>query len=265
VGILVFALALPVFAGYVTTRLPIQDTVLHKHNPTTNYDYSPYLFVTTEISGDPPDDWVTRGLLEMDISDMPAGATITQATLDLYYIDWSTGNPVGNELAVYKLINTAWVETEATWNIYSTGNNWFDTGGDFVTSSPSGDSVTMPAAGGVWLEWDITDIVADAYDLGIPVELILKFDPDITGTYTYAKFDLTAPNIPILDIFYTVPDSTPVAVPIFSFMIPIVIGISGGIATIFYAVSGKFKASLGIAIATIFLVIFTIYAFEVIA
>lgn len=129
-----------------------------------------------------------RITLEFDISDIPANATFTQGDLLLYYYIYEVSNPSGKTTWAYKLTRTDWVESQATWVIYKTGSNWTTAGGDFVTSSPSGGSVNMPASYG-WVTWGIQAIVENAYSNFNDVEVLVKFETEsIFSGYSYVYF-----------------------------------------------------------------------------
>ncbi|MBA7681469.1 hypothetical protein ES703_89808 [subsurface metagenome] len=132
-------------------------------------------------------DWnypaILRAILEFVISSLPAGATLNSASFEAYYYSYGQADPVGKVLLAYKLSRTDWVEAEATWNIYKTGSGWTAPGGDYVTESPDGASVVVPASYG-WLTFDVLDIVQDAYDGGNAVELLLRFADEAVGAYS---------------------------------------------------------------------------------
>lgn len=111
---------------------------------------------------------------------------------------------------MYKLTNDAWVELEATWDIYSTGNNWTSGGGDYVTSNPAGDTQELSAgdpATPEWVSFDVTDIVKDALDNESGhLNLLMKFEAE-TGNgdkpYFYSKDESTeTTKRPTIEINY---------------------------------------------------------------
>ena len=94
------------------------------------------------------------------LSNIPAAAIITNATLYLYVQDQAAA---AHTAAVRRLLRN-WVETEATWNIYSTGNNWATAGGrgagtDRVDAASA--SLNMPAATDVWTSVSSAGLIAD--------------------------------------------------------------------------------------------------------
>ena len=224
IGILVIIAALfatPVFAASEYIAYTLQDTYIQEHNPDANFNYSDAIFVSSDEA---PSDWTQRGLLEMDISGLPEGVTITGATLRLYYYGWIVADPVGRTLWAYKLTRNDWVETEVTWNSYQTGETWTSPGSDFVTSDPLGGAAVIPADSPTWVEWEIVGIVGDAYANGENVELLLKFETetDIDTSTKFYGFEYEDTIPPELHIQYT-EASTPAGNSILRlFLLPIV-------------------------------------------
>ena len=184
------------------TLYPAKDTCLEKAHPDSNKGAGDYLTLWDNYSTT----W--RAIPEFALSDIPAGATISSATLRLYYYFYSAANPVGKTVWAYKLTRTDWVELEATWNAYKTGSSWTAAGGDYVTSSPAGGSTVFPASYD-WMSWNVLAIVQDAYTNGIPAEFLVKFANEIWsgGIDSYAVFHSKEYGslIPELVIEYTVP------------------------------------------------------------
>ncbi len=97
----------------LTVQPSAKDTNLREAFSTTNYGSE------TGIATQGGTDQNIRGILEFDISSLPAGAIITFATLYLYYYEYVIFNPSGKTIWAYKLSRTDWVEAEATWDEYS--------------------------------------------------------------------------------------------------------------------------------------------------
>ena len=116
-----------------------------------------------------------------------AGKTPITATLSLNYFSWGTNDPVGKTIYFYKLTRTDWHETQSTWNIYKTGNNWTTPGGDYVTSSPAGASQVAPAGYG-WVAWDVLVLLDESLGASKDLELLLKFDDEASAAYTAMAF-----------------------------------------------------------------------------
>jgi len=146
-----------------------KDTKFYEDAPDTNYGSD--VALNTGTAGGAT--YRNHVVLEFDISGLPSDAILDAATLYLYYYDWAFNNPNGRTIWAYKLTRTDWVEAEATWNSYKTGSNWTTSGGDYVTSNPSGGSTTVPANFS-WMTWGVLAIVQDAYDSSIAAEFLIK-------------------------------------------------------------------------------------------
>lgn len=128
------------------------DTHIREAAATTNYDTASPVQTTKYGSGDH-----THTLIKFDLSTV-SGRSITSATLYLYA---NAGGSTSHTVSAYRLLRD-WVSTEATWNIYSTGNNWGTAGAENTSSdiaSTATDSVSPTTLGQYW-SWDVTDDVA---------------------------------------------------------------------------------------------------------
>ena len=155
----------------LTVQPAAKDAYLKQDNPTNNYGAITSLQVQDYV------DTTWRTLLEFDISELPPGATLNSASLNLNYYSYTTTDPVGKTIWAYKLTRPDWVEAQATWNIYKTGSDWTSAGGDYVTSDPAGGSTTFPAEYD-WMSWNVLPIVQDAYDGSIAAEFLVKFETE---------------------------------------------------------------------------------------
>lgn len=63
-----------------------------------------------------------RAILHFDMSDIPSSATIITASLQLF--PFSVISLLGSTMKARMLNQISWVESQATWNTYSTGNSW---------------------------------------------------------------------------------------------------------------------------------------------
>lgn len=157
----------------LTVQPSSKDTYVRQDFNTSNYGGVDILYITDY------DGSARRPIFEFDISELPSGATINSATLQLYYVNHSGDNPSGKTVWAYKLTRIDWVELEATWDIYKTGSNWTASGGDYVTSDPSGGSTTFPASEGAWMSWDVKSIIEQAIaDEWSVAEFLVKFETE---------------------------------------------------------------------------------------
>lgn len=124
------------------TFYPTDDAKIAQDDPNKNYDGDPGINIRNEY-GFGGSGWGSDGLFRFDISSIPSGATIIKATFYLFYNKWTSTNPVGRMLNVYR-ITSDWNEDTVTWNTAPTYNP--------VASAYS----PVPAAVNTWIEWDVT-------------------------------------------------------------------------------------------------------------
>jgi len=120
----------------------VLDTYIENNSPTSNYGTSEGLGVGEQKSITV----IYRSLLKFDLSGIPSGSTITSAILTLN----SDGQDLSDQsrtMRVYRVLR-AWNVSQATWNVYTTGNNWGSAGcSNTSTDREATDigSVTHPA------------------------------------------------------------------------------------------------------------------------
>ena len=106
------------------------DTFLHEDGG-GNFGTETWITVSTYAVGD-----YNHGLIKFDgLSNIPSTATITSVTLELY----QNVSDSSWDIALNAVLRN-WVETQATWTIYSTGNSWTTagaTGSGDITASAS--------------------------------------------------------------------------------------------------------------------------------
>lgn len=118
------------------------DTWINQDNATANYGTATSIWLGESASAAS----LGRLLVKFDLSAL-SGATILTATLTLTY---NGGDDSSNArtVACYRVLR-AWVEAQATWNVYSTGNSWATAGcGNTTTDRDStdiGDGPTQSA------------------------------------------------------------------------------------------------------------------------
>lgn len=100
------------------------DACITESFPTTNYETG-NLFIAGVIGSTD----VRRAVIKFDLSGIPSDAVITSATLSMYFDQAESGGGSGVvQVSAYQCLKD-WVESEVTWNIYSTGNSWAAAGG----------------------------------------------------------------------------------------------------------------------------------------
>jgi hypothetical protein len=100
------------------------------------------------------------------------------------------------------------VENQATWNSYSTGNTWTTAGGDY--SATKVDVTTIGSSTGSFYEWDLVGGTSDNPISGLTwesvINLLIKRETESGSTTTknfYTKGDATVGNRPYIEITYT--------------------------------------------------------------
>ena len=171
---------LPVYADSPkSVTLPaLADTYLAQLNPTTNYG-TQELLRTYDFAGA-----LQRPILAFDLPSYVGSLGIEEivsASFRLYYYSYGSYNPKGKTVWACALTQDGWVETQATWNIYKTDNNWTTAGGDYTEVDKA--STTVPTSYG-WMTWDVTDIVLDAFGGDDEVHLLVRMANEAQGSVT---------------------------------------------------------------------------------
>ena len=152
---------------------------------------------------------VLRTALEFDFSSLASPPTIpSSATLSL----WETAEYSSNArtLRVYRL-KRAWVESQITWNIYSTGNNWSSAGGFHVDDCEQTEiasrafSATEANGEKQWTNFDLT-LLRDMWDgTWTNNGWLLKADTELDDAYAFRSSDnTTSAERPKMVIVYTI-------------------------------------------------------------
>ncbi len=127
----------PGYAEFNGTALT-NDTQIYQASANSNYGS-----ITTMIVGK----WnaagrAYRSLIKFNLSSIPSGVRIDKANLTFYVTATDAGARTHNVYKIYD--NRTWVELQATWNNYTTGNAWTTAGGDYnaTLSTSTGVSIT---------------------------------------------------------------------------------------------------------------------------
>jgi hypothetical protein len=124
-----------------------EDTFMHQYEP----DRNTCLVSALEVG------YKQRyaALLRFDLSSIPTGSSVSQATLQLYAQGWGG---VDATLELYRVLRP-WRVCEATWNRAQVGNAWGLAGVNDPVSDRSGAPETSLTTSGVWT-WYSFDVTA---------------------------------------------------------------------------------------------------------
>lgn len=151
-----------------------------------------------------------RTLIKFNLSSIPATDAIQSATFSMYITADISNN--SRPFRVYRQ-QRAWVESQATWNIYSTGNNWQTSGGfgandceqTFIGERTFSASETI----NTFVDWSLSGAVVGDLDLGNG--WLVKAATESNDAYNFASSDnATAANRPKLEVIYETPAMDPV-------------------------------------------------------
>jgi 2',3'-cyclic-nucleotide 2'-phosphodiesterase (5'-nucleotidase family) len=173
---------------------PVADSYVGSGRPTSNYGTSTTIYIQSSSTSTYGNE---RGWLKFDLSSIPAGATITGATLQLY--NWAAAG-VSLPSEVRGGNDDTWNETGITWNNQPAFGDVLDT--------------QTLAAGtyNLWYNWNVTPFVQSKWSGNKLVSLVIKpvteGSPDATAP-SY-KFDTKeySSNHPVLQVTTTAGTAT---------------------------------------------------------
>ena len=171
---------------------PLADAETASGNPNTNYGKTTNIFIQSSTATGTFG--IERVLLKFDLSTLPAGITISKATLGLW--NWKSTGP---SLAVdaHAVANDAWTETGLTWN-----------------NQPAAGAVldTQTLASGkvnAWYYWDVTSFVQSEAAGDKVASLMLSAANEALGGGPSYAFDTReyGTNTPVLTVTTQTPSA----------------------------------------------------------
>ncbi len=176
------------------------DTYILYEKKDNNFGNAPILVTDSERAGRGP----ARSLVQFNLTGIPAGATITAATLRLY-LSKNTGSQA--DVVEAHRLTRSWVEGNsgknkgATWNRYDGLHAWLTPGGDYDATLAG----SFVASGIGWKSMAITGLVQDWFSGKYPNQgLILLSAPRIGDNEKqyYSSDNANAQLRPALDVCY---------------------------------------------------------------
>lgn len=148
-----------------------------------------------------------RILIKFDVSSIPVAATITSSTLSLYALTDYADN--ANTSRAFRQ-KRAWVETQVTWDNYSTGNIWQTAGGfgsnDCEQTDIGSRAFAASEALNVFKDWTLSNAGVQGWTSGTFTNngLLVKTDAELNDAYAFALSDhATAAFRPKLEVVYS--------------------------------------------------------------
>jgi len=218
--------------GYGGDATTYSDTRIYSDEATTNFGATDDISAGNTIYGAGISRSPIRFALAANITE---GATIDSATLTLTLVQAGSFRSYNNRTVRVYPLRRDWVESEATWNIYSTGNNW-DTAGaaganDYDSSSIGSHDMLTADAQYSTHDFALSGSTLAALDPGNG--WLLRADTESSDWYIFCSSDhATTAYRPILVVVYTAAGG----------------GVISEIATVLWANVGQFA---GVAEASI--------------
>lgn len=186
------------------------DTYLDDDVPAGNYGNSSIIAIgETNVAVA-----VRRALIRFDLSSIPSNAIISSATL--YMTIQADRSSNARDFKVYRSLRP-WVEGEASWNVWSTGNNWTvaGSGGDGTDADllTVWATTNFSAAEPVDTEksWSLnvtefTKLVNGTYN---NYGFLIKADTEANDAYLfYSSGEAVSSKRPKLVVVYTLPETS---------------------------------------------------------
>jgi hypothetical protein len=201
---------------HFTKQGALHDTFISSWFVDTNYDATSQRLAVRGNSS-------MRSLIKFDLSTLPQGATVVSGTLTLTTFEYDDGKPhLPLNIGTY-LVNKAWLEWEATWNIAMTGVPWGAPGCNAVpddrlgvpSSITQAQEVSAPTGPGISYVWNITSI-AQAWANNPSAQaglMLMSVDTSEREIRFVHSEDPRADRWPLVDIYWLPPGPTPTLTP----------------------------------------------------
>jgi len=125
---------------------PTDDTMIKNESPYTPYGPVWDMAVRNAYGDSNKYYYEIDSLINFDLFSIPSIATITSASIHIYYYNWSGTDPAGRNLTLYR-ITSSWNEEYVYWNTQPS-----------YAPTPSSSSA-VPDSKGQWMTWDVTNDV----------------------------------------------------------------------------------------------------------
>lgn len=167
IAVLMLAMAaLSVATATTTTIQPSSaDSYLDEWNPSSDFCKEEIIAVCSGKGAVSPvkkerpvKEKETRGIIEFNLSKIPPGAHIQQATLKLYCVKGEEETRIIGVHRVQQDPQRNWIKEMVTWNRYKKENKWTTPGGDFNKKPTNRIEVDAPEQ---WYSWDVISDVQD--------------------------------------------------------------------------------------------------------
>jgi hypothetical protein len=90
------------------------------------------------------------------LSNIPSNATVTDVTVRLYAV----GSPVAGS-TIFSRVLRNWVENQATWNVFSTGNNWGTAGAAAGTDAAASSATINHGTSTGYVSYQAAGLISD--------------------------------------------------------------------------------------------------------
>jgi uncharacterized repeat protein (TIGR01451 family) len=209
---LLAALTVLALALFLPDRAHGQTTVVLQPDPAAGQD-SFISFASsvqnygalTNLTSNSQSNGGSRALIRFDLSAIPAGATLTSATLEMYY--FSTRTTLTESLRAHR-ITRAWTEAGVTWRTTDGVNNWTTAGGDYDAAVAA--TATVNSTVNAWKQWGLTALVQGWVNGTVANQGLLLESPSASGNnerqFYSSDYAVNPALRPKLTIIYTASD-----------------------------------------------------------